>query len=171
MARCERLKACRALSTDLQPRRLKLVTELPDPRELPTDPVGSAPPESGQHAPLHAIPPNAAPAPQPDRNNFEHWALEELLSRARKLDEQQKNLDIGGELERFAKRLEKSFDANFGMLHSALDAQAKRIAASESAIDLLRADMRREIAELRTKLGELEARVNDAAEAAPSPTG
>lgn len=55
----ERLMACRALSTDLQPRRLKLVTDRPDPRDLPTDPVGSAPPESGVPVQMQAIPPAA----------------------------------------------------------------------------------------------------------------
>lgn len=57
----ERLKARRALSTIPAPARsLYLVTDRPDPRELPTDPIGSAPPESeAVAAQMRAIPPDA----------------------------------------------------------------------------------------------------------------
>ena len=148
------------------------MTDRPDPRDLPTDPVGSAPPESpdGTRPSLQAIPPQAALAPQPDRNSFEHWALDELLARSRKIDEQQRALDLSGELDRFAKRLEKGFDANFRMLHNAIEAQGKRITATEAGIEQLRDEMRTEIAQLRRRVDQMEAKL-DGAEAAPSATG
>lgn len=120
------------------------------------------------------IPP-APEAPGPDPNSWRDVQLQAIVDGMTELRSARAAFDPEALLARAAERFAGLTDANYRMVLTELRALASRLSASETNI----VDIRRELAELRVKMRELEQRLNDcpeaqshdAAQQAPSPTG
>ena len=99
-----------------------------DRSEHPTDPVSKPPPSQPGHALV--LPPQAAvPEPQPDPNNYSHFALGQLLARVRGLEADKGAVDF------------KSLAADVGIIRSSvgalqqsMDAIVTRVGNTERAV-------------------------------------
>lgn len=190
----ERLKVDRALSIQLPQRRLRLLTDRPDPRELPTDPIGTEPPvnETSPPPPMHEIPPQARAEPQPDPNSYSDFVLSEIRARYSQLVEREAAIDFKTLLDRQTENILKETAADIGLIRSSItglqqsvDAVVTRIGNTESALDAgvkhfarldngiaalvaQMEDLRQQMADIEVELNRLKEGARVAAETTPT---